>query len=255
MVEFATKLDLAERQLIRLIASGEIAPGEPIRQSHLAERMGISPTPVREALRRLEAQGLVVLEPHRGVRVAEVEPHEMSEIYEIRAALEGLAVEHAVPRLSAKQMQAVEAAQARLERAWAASETKQLAKLNYQFHTLIYRMSGRPRLIKLIDSLWPLFPRDSMWAIPGRGPGIVREHRDVLDAIRAGDAERAHRAMRVHMEAGAKALLAYRDGTSDGRHLESAETADTEQRPAPVRRRNSASSAPSARAKAAGGTR
>jgi DNA-binding GntR family transcriptional regulator len=216
LAEFATKLDLAERRLLQLIASGEIGPGEPIRQSHLAERMGISPTPVREALRRLEAQGLVVLEPHRGVRVAEVEPHEMGEIYEIRAALEGLAVEHAVPRLTLKQIQAVEHAQARLEKGWAAGDTKQLAKLNYQFHTGIYRMSGRPRLIRMIDSLWPLFPHDSMWAIPGRGPGIVKEHRAVLDAIRAGDAEGAHQAMRVHMEAGAVALLAFRDG-ADGR--------------------------------------
>lgn len=211
MVEFATKLDLAERQLLQLIASGEIGPGEPIRQSQLAERMGISPTPVREALRRLEAQGLVVLEPHRGVRVAEVEPHEMSEIYEIRAALEGLAVERAVPLMTQRQIQSVQNAQSRLEDAWAAGEPKLLVKFNYQFHTGIYRHSGRPRLIKLIDSLWPLFPWDSMSTIPGRGPGIVEEHRAILDAICDRDATRAHQAMRVHMEAGAKALLAYRD--------------------------------------------
>jgi DNA-binding GntR family transcriptional regulator len=216
LVEFASKLDLAERQLLQLIASGEIGPGEPIRQSHLAERMGISPTPVREALRRLEAQGVVVLEPHRGVRVAEVEPHDMSEIYEIRAALEGLAVECAVDRMSQKQVQSVKNAQARLEEAWAAREPKLLVKFNYQFHTGIYRLSGRPRLIKLIDSLWPLFPWDSMWTIPGRGPAIVKEHQDILDAIRDRDAARAHQAMRIHMEAGAKALLAYRDAQPVG---------------------------------------
>jgi DNA-binding GntR family transcriptional regulator len=223
LVRFASKLDLAERQLLQLIASGEIRPGEPIRQSQLAERMGISPTPVREALRRLEAQGLVVLEPHRGVRVAEVEPEEMGEIYEIRAALEGLAVERAVPRMTAKQVQAVKNAQVRLEEAWAAGQPKLLAKFNYQFHTGIYRLSDRPRLIKLIDSLWPLFPWDSMWTIPGRASGILAEHRAILDAIRLHDPVRAHQAMRAHMEAGAAALLAYREsgrkesGAADGR--------------------------------------
>lgn len=211
LVEFATKLDLAERQLLQLIASGEIGPGEPIRQSHLAERMGISPTPVREALRRLEAQGLVVLEPHRGVRVTEVEPHEMSEICEIRGALEGLAIECAVPLLTQRQIQSVSTAQSRLENAWAAGDPKLLVKFNYQFHTGIYRNSGRPRLTKLIDSLWPLFPWDSMSRIPGRGAGIVEEHDAILDAICARDAPRAHQAMRAHIEAGAKALLANGD--------------------------------------------
>jgi DNA-binding GntR family transcriptional regulator len=195
--------------VVQLITSGELGPGEPIRQNQLAERIGISPTPVREALRRLEAQGLVVLEPHRGVRVIEVEPHEMSELYEIRAALEGLAVERAVPLMTEKQIRVVKNAQSRLEEAWSIPESKLLGKYNYEFHTGIYRLSRRPRLIRMIDSLWPLFPWDSMSTIPGRGPGIVEEHRAILAAVIDRDAARAHQAMRFHMEAGARALVAY----------------------------------------------
>jgi DNA-binding GntR family transcriptional regulator len=81
-------------------------------------------------------------------------------------------------------------------------------KYNYQFHTGIYRLSRRPRLIRMIDSLWPLFPWDSMSTIPGRGPGIVEEHRAILAAVIDRDAAQAHQAMRFHMEAGAKALVA-----------------------------------------------
>lgn len=204
-----TKLDLVEQLLIRSIVSGEIAPGEPLRQLELADRLGISATPVREALRRLEAQGLVVRHPHRGVRVAEVEPGEMSELYIIRAALEGLAVEHAVPHLSAKDIRALEQIHERLEAGRAKGALKSLRKLNYDFHTTLYQHSELPRLIRIIDSLWPLFPWDSIWAIPGRAASSAVEHREILDALREGDAVAAGSAMRRHIESGAEELIKF----------------------------------------------
>ena len=205
-----TKLDLVEQLLIRAIASGEIAPGEPLRQLELADRLGISATPVREALRRLEAQGLVVRQPHRGVRVAEVEPGEMAELYIIRAALEGLAVEHAVPNLTAKDVRALEQIHERLEAGRAKGALKSLRRLNFDFHTTLYRHSELPRLTRIIDSLWPLFPWDSMWAVPGRAASSAVEHREILDALRAGDAAAAGRAMRRHIESGAEELIKFR---------------------------------------------
>ena len=205
-----TKLDLVEQLLIRAIASGEIAPGEPLRQLELADRLGISATPVREALRRLEAQGLVVRQPHRGVRVAEVEPEEMAELYIIRAALEGLAVEHAVPNLTAKDVRALEQIHERLEAGRAKGALKSLRRLNFDFHTTLYRHSELPRLTRIIDSLWPLFPWDSMWAVPGRAASSAVEHREILDALRAGDAAAAGRAMRRHIESGAEELIKFR---------------------------------------------
>ncbi len=205
-----TKLDLVEQLLIRAIASGEIAPGEPLRQLELADRLGISATPVREALRRLEAQGLVVRQPHRGVRVAEVEPGEMAELYIIRAALEGLAVEHAVPNLTAKDVRVLEQIHERLEAGRAKGALKSLRRLNFDFHTTLYRHSELPRLTRIIDSLWPLFPWDSMWAVPGRAASSAVEHREILDALRAGDAAAAGRAMRRHIESGAEELIKFR---------------------------------------------
>lgn len=204
-----TKLDLVEQLLIREIASGEIAPGEPLRQLELADRLGISATPVREALRRLEAQGLVVRHPHRGVRVAEVEPGQMSELYIIRAALEGLAVEHAVPHLTPKDIRALEQIHERLEVGRAKGALKSLRKLNYDFHTRLYRHSELPRLIRIIDSLWPLFPWDSIWAIPGRAASSAVEHQEILDALNEGDAVAAGAAMRRHIESGAEELIRF----------------------------------------------
>ena len=204
-----TKLDLVEQLLIQSIASGEIAPGEPLRQLELADRLGMSATPVREALRRLEVQGLVVRYPHRGVRVAEVEPGEMSELYIIRAALEGLAAEHASPHLTPKDIRALEQIHERLEVGRAKGALKSLRKLNYDFHTKLYRHSELPRLIRIIDSLWPLFPWDSIWAIPGRAASSAVEHREILDALENGDAVAAGSAMRRHIESGAEELAKF----------------------------------------------
>jgi DNA-binding GntR family transcriptional regulator len=210
VAEYTTKLDLVEQILRDLIATGEVAPGERLRQQDLARRLGTSPTPVREALRRLEAEGLIVLSPHRGVRVAEVEPHEMAELYLIRASLEGLAVEHAAPNMTASHLRTLELVQDRIDAARAGANLKPLRKLNYDFHTRLYRLSNLPRLTRIIDSLWPLFPWDSMWAIPGRADSSAREHRAVLKALRAADGAAAGEAMRVHIEHGAAALVAFR---------------------------------------------
>jgi DNA-binding GntR family transcriptional regulator len=215
VLEGVTKLDFTERLLFQLIATGEIGPGEPLRQLELAEKLGVSPTPVREALRRLEAQGLVVHHPYQGVRVVEVEPEEMSELYIIRASLEGLAVEHATSQINEKELDRLDALHRRLIAARTKGATKGLRKLNFEFHTGLYRKSGLPRLVRIVDSLWPLFPWDSMWAIPGRSESSELEHAQILIAIREGDATGAGQAMRNHIESGARALLKFRLGACE----------------------------------------
>jgi len=216
VTEFVTKLDLAEQLIIRSIASGEIGPGEPLRQLELADRLGVSPTPIREALRRLEAQGLVVRHPHRGVRVAEVEPSEMAELYIIRGALEGLAVEHATPNLTKRDLTALERIHAKLETGRAEGALKSLRKLNYDFHTRLYRRSGLPRLVRIIDSLWPMFPWDAMWAVPGRADSSAAEHALIMEALRARDAAAAGRLMKRHIEHGGETLVAFRREAAAG---------------------------------------
>lgn len=211
LTEYVTKLDLVEQVLRELIANGEVGPGERLRQTELAERLGTSPTPIREALRRLEADGLIVSVPHRGVRVAEVEPRDMAELYMIRARLEGLAVEHAVPNITDAQLKKLESLQARLEAARSRGNPKPLRKLNYDFHTNLYRLSNLGRLTRIIDSLWPLFPWDTLLAIPGRVESSAREHRTILNAVARKAAKQAGQAMSTHIENGAKALLDFRE--------------------------------------------
>jgi len=210
LADFKTKLDLAEEMLLRVIASGEFAPGERLRQNDLAARLGVSATPVREALRHLEAQGLLVRDPHKGVRVAEVDVEETAELYLMRAVLEGLAVEHATPRVGQKKLAALANIQEKIDAHRAAGNLRPLRRLNFDFHTAIYRASGLARLSRLIDSLWPLFPWDSMWVVPGRAESSASEHRAILNAIKSGDAVRAGQEMRHHIESGAIALSEFR---------------------------------------------
>jgi DNA-binding GntR family transcriptional regulator len=219
LTEYTTKVDLAVQLLRELIASGEIPPGETLRQHHLQDRVAMSATPVREALRHLEAEGLVVRIPHKGVRVAEIDPPQTAELYVIRSVLEGLAVEYATPRLAEGDLQWLERTLNRLDTGTTQRRTGVLAKLNYDFHTRIYRASGLPHLNRVIDSLWPLFPKDSMTAVPGRGDAIAHEHWAILDSLRRRDARRAGDAMRVHLEKGAEALLAFRYGIEPGSGL------------------------------------
>lgn len=206
--EYMTKLDRVEQVIRELIASGEIGPGERLRQNDLAERLGTSSTPIREALRRLEAQGIIVSIPHRGVRVAEVDPEEMSELYQIRAVLEGLAVTHSVPNLSPENLGELRSI---LEKTESTDEgSKDLRKLNYDFHTSLYRRCNLRRLTRLIDSLWALFPWDSVVAIPGRAASSIREHREILEAVERLDGQAAGEAMRHHVESGEKAFVEFR---------------------------------------------
>jgi DNA-binding GntR family transcriptional regulator len=138
----------------------------------------------------------------------------MAELYIIRGALEGLAVEHATPNLTKKDFAALEQIHEKLEAGRAEGALKSLRKLNYDFHTRLYRRSQLPRLNRIIDSLWPLFPWDSIWAVPGRADSSAAEHGLILEALRAGDAAAAGRLMKAHIEHGGEALVAFRKATT-----------------------------------------
>lgn len=217
MAQYVTKLDFAEMMILQLITSGEIGAGDRLPQNELASRLGVSSTPVREALRRLEAQGLLVRDPHRGVRVAEVDADAMAELYMMRAVLEGLATEHAVANLGPREIGALQAVQDRIDAARARGSRKPLRELNDEFHSLLCSASRLPRLNRLIESLRPLFPWDAMWAVPGRAITSAAEHRAILDTIRQGEAGKAGEAMRSHIESGGRALAAHISATGGSR--------------------------------------
>jgi DNA-binding GntR family transcriptional regulator len=195
----ATEVERAIRFLREAILQGDYKPGQALPQKELTEQLDMSPTPIREAFRILEAQGLLERVPYKGAYVAEVSPEESEEISVIRSALEGLATRMAVPNLTAQDLAALESLVREMEDAWRQMSIGRLRRSNYRFHALIYEHAGSQRLSDMIISLWPRFATDSLWMIPGRAERSIQQHHAVLDKIRQGDAESAADLMSEHI--------------------------------------------------------
>jgi len=200
MVKLATtKQQALERSLREAIARGQLKPGTRLKQQELATLFGVSPTPVRETLRRLEGDGLVQYAPNRGITVAQVDSLEIEEIYLMRMALEGLAIHEATQKLTPADLAILTNLQERMKRATAQGRLRTLRELNYDFHMAIYTRSGYNRLLQVVQALWGLFPWDTIQVIPGRAETSMREHDEILRELRAGSADRAEKRMRAHI--------------------------------------------------------
>lgn len=210
---FGTKNSFVEEQIREAIVRGEVIPGEWLRPDEWARRLGVSQTPIREALRKLEAQGLVTVYPHRGAQVSGLDLAEFVEVYQIRAVLEGLATRLAVSGSSdteqADLIAVLDTNQERMITASAAQNGVALRQANQAFHMAIYAAAKSPRLEQLIINLWTTFPWDTLGLVPGRPERAEREHIAILEAVRARDADRASALITQHVETAAKALLLY----------------------------------------------
>lgn len=193
------------RALAARIVSGALAPDERLRQDAIALEFKASHVPVREAFRRLEAQGLVASEPRKGVRVAAMDPAAVLEITHMRAALETLALRNAMPRLGAPDL---EAAREGLRHGRRSADLAAWEAGNRRFHRALMEPCGMPRLLAAIDDLHAASGRylHATWQRLDWGRRSDREHEDILAAIEAGDAERATALLAAHVLAAGEAL-------------------------------------------------
>jgi DNA-binding GntR family transcriptional regulator len=210
-----TKADEIALLLEDDIVSGRIEAGSVLRQEQLSERFGVSRTPIREALRRLSAQGLVSFTPNRGVRVRTLSREELREAFLVRAELEGLATELAVPRMTPERLVELESAEQRFseltlalrEQARAGSADNALAVewmgANYGFHDVVYAAAESPYLERLAKSARRTFVGQITWVARAELDGLYarndREHRALLAAIAAGSAGGARTLAREHV--------------------------------------------------------
>lgn len=191
------------------IVNGDLRPGQRLIIDELARQLGVSNVPVREALKLLEAEQLVVMTPHVGARVAPLDPEALDELFLIRAPLEDLAVRLATPRITATDL----AELARLSQAMRAltdaDPARDWRELNFQFHARIHRCAGRPLLADLLRNLWERSYRVAAFkpVVPSIHDALCDDHDRLLDALRAGDADRAAAVAREHV---ARARLRFR---------------------------------------------
>jgi len=187
-------------ELRRLIAVGELVPGQPLRQEDLAERLGVSRVPVREALNTLESEGRVVHEPHRGYRVTELSLADLLEVYRLRQLLEAEAVRATIALGSAQVLTDLRMVGAEVERANAVGDLLAMNEANRRFHFVLVTSAGLPRLERILRALWDATEayRRLYYEESGNRERVEHEHAGIVDAFAAGDAELVIRLLDEH---------------------------------------------------------
>jgi DNA-binding GntR family transcriptional regulator len=204
--------DEAYEQLRHALRSGQLRPGQPITVRGLARALGISLTPAREAMGRLSAEGVLAEGPNRTVLVRRLTQRDYQELMTIRLALEPIAAAHAVEHVSQADLSELQALQDELREAHADCDYKHVLRCNENFHFLLYRKSGMPTLVQLLEGLWlrigPTlrFLHESTFAADS-WPGDTN-HRDILAALARRDTGQVAQAVRKDLEDGSARLLA-----------------------------------------------
>jgi len=209
------------------ILAGDLAPGDVLSEVALAQSFGVSRGPVREALGRLASEGLVTITPHRGAIVTELTADEFVDAYQVREALETLAIRLAVPRLGPDDLAALRALHAQMVTHAEAGEINAFFTANALFHDLFAAASGNQKLQEMYSVLMGQMARYLARSLALRGSleRSVAEHSAILEAVEAGDGERAARLLadhievpqRVEEETGEEAAIATEPSTNQGR--------------------------------------
>ena len=202
---FQSPLTAQEAVLAQLrseILAGELAPGSPIRQDAIAQRLGFSRVPVREALKTLEGENLVTYLPRRGYSVAELNFEELKEIYNIRRLLEGEAIRLALAKMTDEDFARVKSAAHDVEVACEAGELGALTVANRRYHFALFDPSGQQHLIRIIGNLWDASDAyRSLYFIAFENRVLInREHRRILKAVKNRDVETVVRLLQTHQD-------------------------------------------------------
>jgi DNA-binding GntR family transcriptional regulator len=184
------------------IINGNLKPGERLMEIQLAEELGVSRTPIREALRKLELEGFIVMIPRKGAYVADISFKDIADVYEIRAALEGLAAALAAERITDEELEKMERYLVGKADAIANNDIKRLVEVDTKFHDLIYEASRNVRLTNIINNLREQIQRCRVTSlsVPGRMQESLQEHRAIVEAIQARDTQLARQVAQEHIE-------------------------------------------------------
>lgn len=201
--------EVVAETLREAIASGILRAGERLMEIQLAEELGVSRTPVREAIRKLELEGFVVMMPRRGTYVADLSIKDINEVFEIRTALDVLAAGLAAERITEEELEQLERLLVEIAELIEQGDVDKLVESDSQFHDVLYRASRNDRLVGIINNLREQFTRFRSISIkyPGRMQDTVNEHRRLVEAIASRDTDLAQQIAREHMENSEQTLL------------------------------------------------
>ncbi|KKM10497.1 hypothetical protein SY88_12425 [Clostridiales bacterium PH28_bin88] len=217
LVPYRTKSEGVYRILREDILEGRLKPGEKLGMTELAERFGVKIPPIREALKRLEGEGLVQNVPHVGIFVSEISLDELAKILEVRSALEILATKLCAQRAPDSLLKELERIVREMDRV-ILEDRKRYAQLNRQFHQIICQGSGNSCLAEMVDMLWDRSQRAQvLFRLNSQRPvSSNKEHKEILEALKSRDGEKAAKLASEHKHAAFKSLTESIKAGEDG---------------------------------------
>jgi DNA-binding GntR family transcriptional regulator len=182
------------------ILSGELGPGQRLKMTDLVARYGISPMPIREALQKLQGEGLITIEPHRGAKVRQVDREFVGMVHELRTAIECMLGRKAAANISDKAVAELERLQKEYDRAAEEGNAAKVVSANLKFHALIYSFGNNPLALEILNNQSSLIRgiRTKYGYCDGRTQQVSLEHRQIIQALRAHDADAVESHLRRH---------------------------------------------------------
>lgn len=210
MNEFLPLRDVVFNTLRQAILTGELKPGERLMEIHLADKLGVSRTPIREAIRKLELEGLVTMIPRKGAEVAQITEKSMNDVLEVRRAMDALCAELACERITDEETEQLRQACVAFETAVKTRDVKKIAQADVELHDIIVKATGNQRLVQLINNLSEQMYRYRFEYIKdtSQHQRLIEEHRVIYESILKKDRETASQAARVHIDNQKKAIIA-----------------------------------------------
>ena len=201
MNEYLPLRDVVFNTLRRATLRGELKPGERLMEIALANRLGVSRTPVREAIRKLELEGLVVMIPRKGAEVARITEKDLRDVLEVRCSLEELAAELAAERMDEETREKLKTALKEFEDAIASGDNGAIADSDMEFHDIIFDATANPRLIQIIGNLREQFYRYRLEYVKDAEyhAVLLKEHQELVKAMITGKKEEAREIMKKHI--------------------------------------------------------
>ncbi len=202
MNEYLPLRDVVFNTLRQAILKGELEPGERLMEIQLAERLGVSRTPIREAIRKLELEGLVLMVPRKGAEVARISEKSLREVLEVRRSLEELAIELACQKITDEQIGELEAAEAVFAEAVQKGDPMTIAESDESYHDVIYQATENGRLVQILNNLREQMYRYRLEYIKDADKRhiLVVEHEHIIRAVKSRNISEAKQAMREHID-------------------------------------------------------
>lgn len=209
MDEYLPLRDVVFQTLRKAILTGELKPGERLMEIHLASKLGVSRTPIREAIHKLELEGLVTILPRRGAMVSEISERGLKDVLEVRRDLDSFCAELASERITEEDKKRLVDANEAFNEAVKTKDATIMAKADVAFHDIIIEATGNERLVAMINNLAEQIFRYRFEYIKDetKRDNIIKEHKNLMDAIIKGDKLAAREASRVHIDNQEKAIL------------------------------------------------